>query len=230
MSQNAKNLTCEEFEDRIHQLLDDRLTLTGDDALMQHAASCEPCNELLHDYDSVEDSIKLFRDDINAAIEKRLSEQTTQKNSPYGILVALAAGLLLIVGMYQHDPTDSPSSAFNRPMAGSASLAMATPVVSTPSQSDFEQRITPITSPFHPEFSLVRQIPSVPDMDSLSKISNSVHQSYTISEQLPGVHKVRYSWTFTFDLIRKCFTPKSDKPTNEPDLGLRRDLSWSLTA
>ena len=47
-------LHCSDFENRIHQLLDDRLILSADARLTEHAARCPECSVLMQDYEQME--------------------------------------------------------------------------------------------------------------------------------------------------------------------------------
>ena len=46
-------LNCNNFERRVHRLLDDRLLLSGDSHLMEHASSCPSCKQIAAEYEAM---------------------------------------------------------------------------------------------------------------------------------------------------------------------------------
>ncbi|MFK7770305.1 MAG: hypothetical protein AB8B55_24050 [Mariniblastus sp.] len=102
---NASPLDCESFENRVHQLLDQRGSLTNDQQLMAHASHCAPCDEMLTDYRSVDDSVKLLKEDITAILAQAGKKQAGQSSfsfsaRPINILVALSAMLIFGIGVF----------------------------------------------------------------------------------------------------------------------------------
>ncbi len=101
---NDCSLDCESFENRLHQLMDQRESLTRDRLLMEHASQCAPCDEMLSDYHCVDDSIKLLKEDIAEILENAQNKQTSQQFSytfrPMNFLVALSAIVVFCIGVF----------------------------------------------------------------------------------------------------------------------------------
>ena len=222
-------LDCSSFEERIHQLLDDRLILTGDEMLMDHAAQCEPCQTLLNDYDSVDDSIKLLATEIELVIGKQAMGPTVsaQTTSRLGWAVSLAAVFLLMVGMFQSE-TSNPKpervvAVHSNSNLGVASNFRTSSVKAHRSPQLKAKKRAPETSPFNPEFSLVSQIPKVPTVptwEDLSERFNQIEPVLTYSSALPGVGTAAGSVSVTIDLIKQSF---SDEVPKVRDFGWRFD-------
>ncbi len=51
------SVTCQNFEQHIHVLLDSRTSLLTDELIQQHASICSPCAGILADYESLDDSV-----------------------------------------------------------------------------------------------------------------------------------------------------------------------------
>ncbi len=103
---NKRN--CDSIERRIHQLLDDRLTLTGDPLLMEHTRSCLQCRRLVADYDEIFVSKEPFsilsvsEPHVWHAGDSEPDHQPVPKGFPQlvALLSSLAAMLLLAVGIW----------------------------------------------------------------------------------------------------------------------------------
>lgn len=46
-------MRCDEFDERVHRLLDDRMPIHGDQRLLEHAEACSKCRGLLGTYDDL---------------------------------------------------------------------------------------------------------------------------------------------------------------------------------
>ena len=91
---------CESFENRLHQLMDQRKSLTRDRLLMEHASQCAPCDEMLSDYHCVDDSIKLLKEDITKILDNSQNKQFSYVFRPMNFLVALSAIVVFCIGVF----------------------------------------------------------------------------------------------------------------------------------
>ena len=223
------SLNCRSFEDRIHQILDDRLTLTGDDLLMAHAARCADCEQILNDYDSVDDSVKLLPADLaeilREADAKRVSPAFASRRLV--VLASLAAMIVISLNIFHGLNNEPPiQSASVAHVASAPLLAIATleadnqrlPIATQP------QRPTPDTSPFSKNFSVENSIlsinlpttlPAVPTWGDISKSLDPLEPVLTYSSKIPAVRPVHCSLNATINLLKQSFS-KSDQ---KPDLG-----------
>ena len=229
MSRNSEPLNCESFEDRIHQILDDRLTLTGDSLLMDHAAHCQPCENKLHEYDAVEDSIKILKDDMDKILSgidaKNRKRSITQR--PLALLTTMAAALLVCVSAFHWlapEPDNSNHRGFAKrvptkqlspaPRLMGSSLA-AIEMKQKPTKPVY--RPTPDTSPFSPNFSVAQAIPRIPTVSNWTDVTNRIEPVLNYSSEFLGVRATQCSIKVTIELFRKSL--EKPEPNTRPDLG-----------
>jgi hypothetical protein len=221
------SLDCRSFEDRIHQLLDDRLTLTGDDLLMAHAARCAECEKILNDYESVDDSVKL----LPAELAEILRESEVKLVSPtfasrrLVLLASLAAMIVISLNIFHgldHDRTNGLSPVAKRALA--PQLAVASHQAVKPDQlvssqsAQPKKRHTPDSSPFSPDFSFSNSIPSIPTVPSWGEISQTLDPLAPVlnySSRIPAVRPVHCSLNVTINWLKHSLL----KPERKPDLG-----------
>ena len=228
-------LNCDSFEDRIHQILDDRLTLTGDDLLMEHAASCTKCEQVLNDYDSVDDSVKLLKEELNQIWNK--SEQHRDRNgrptfASRSLIVLASLAAIIVISLNVFDgislaPQPSSQQAA-LPVASSSQIAIVSPGLSVRhvSARENKSRRTPDTSPFSPNFSVANSIPNmslpkVPSWDDISKSLDPLEPVFNYSIRFPAVQPVHCSLNVTIDWLRKSLSDGEQE--DSPDLGFAID-------
>ena len=120
--QAINSITCVNFEDHLHTLLDERAPILNDKLLQQHANQCPPCASILADYEALDDSVS----NINiAALSKLAGVDLTAEPVPIkrpannelrraiGMTAAVAAILMITIGLGVSgafsDSSDSPS-------------------------------------------------------------------------------------------------------------------------
>lgn len=218
-SHENETLSCDAFENRVHQILDDRLTLTGDARLMEHAARCAACEIKLLDYDSFDDSISFLKSsivDVTCIVDADGSESPIFR--PLSGLAALAALLLICFNVLGGaSPTRSNQVAQNAEINEAAivnSTAGHLAMVGSPSLSTrtsrLSNRVTPDSSPFSPNFRVVDNIPrlpSAPDWERVSKPFESLEPVLTYSAELPGIKTIHCTLNVTIELLRRTLSP-----------------------
>lgn len=91
-------ISCENFESEINEVLDRRQSPEGDRRLVEHAAECEACREIFREYVLVDDSLKLCRGDIERMIAEGANESAPAfRYHAIGILSSIA--LLVLMGL-----------------------------------------------------------------------------------------------------------------------------------
>lgn len=95
---------CQQFEQRLHTLLDQRIDPETDEVLCTHAADCQPCDEslmaysLLHtEYLSDSDSMKIKLSNLNCYTEL---DHTTSQPPGLGRHLTLIASLAAMVVIF----------------------------------------------------------------------------------------------------------------------------------
>lgn len=230
-SQNCESLTCAAFEDRIHQILDDRLTLTGDTLLMDHAAVCSQCEIKLVEYDSFDDSISFLKQnfaEVTCIVDDDGSNRSLSR--PLIGLAGLAAALLIFLNIFGGATTDHPSGfarlveieeASQPKLSSTMSRMVIAQPVATPKLkfASKRNRVTPDTSPFSPNFRVADNLPRLP---SASDFEKSVSLPFEMlqpvlnySSEIPGGIAIHCTLNVTIELLRRSLTcaPKSAPET-----------------
>ena len=227
----CESLTCAAFEDRVHQILDERLTLTGDAPLMEHAARCSQCETKLYDYDSFDDSISFLKQnfaDVPCIVDVDGSSGALS-HSLFG-LAGLAAAMLIFLNIFGWETTKH-SDGFARlaeieataqPINSSAMsrLAVAHPAVPKLKFVSKPYRVTPDTSPFSPNFRVadnLPRLPSAPDWETVSLPLETLMPVLNYSTGLPAINSFHCALNVTFGLLRRSL---SDNPDSELKLEL----------
>ena len=212
-------LTCEAFEDRIHQILDDRLSLTGDARLMEHAAICEQCEIKLADYDLFDDSIIYLKEnfaEVTCIVDDDGSSDSLWR--PVLGLAGLAAALLICLNIFG-GPTTNHSDRFARlaevdrtsqPELSPAvsQLSIAQPV-STSKLKSRRNRVTPVTSPFSPNFRIADNIPRLPSASDWERVSVPLEMLQPVldySSEIPGTIAIHSTLDVTVELLRRSLS------------------------
>lgn len=225
-------LDCALFEERIHRILDDRLTVTGDDLLMAHASECEPCARLLNDYESVEDSVKFLPGEIDKILGAQQEFSVTRglgfvtSSRHFSLIASLAALIVICVGVINSFDTrhQSRSSRLaDSTVNGSSPEFSPRPVDVVPAKT---RRKTPDTSPFSQNFSVANSItlislPEVPSWDDVSRKLDPLEPVITYSAEIPGVRPMQCSLNATLELLKRSFS--KSEPEIDPDLGFSID-------
>jgi hypothetical protein len=212
-------LDCSSFEDRIHQLLDDRLTLTGDELLMSHAAQCESCETMLVDYESVEDSVKLLPMEIELILDQQSNQKMASNRtlSNVGWVMAISACFLLIFGMFESENRDRPNSQIANNVITTPQLSIAAPI-HTPVIQNIIRKPIPRTSPLSSRFRLADQMPKIPTVPTWENFSAPFAPMINCTNELPCMRTFSGSVSLTLELIRQSFS-NSDSSSSS-------DLGW----
>lgn len=129
-SYDNEALSCEAFENRVHQILDDRLTLTGAACLMKHAAQCVECENKLLDYDCFADSINFLKQSTAevTCIAEGDSRGNLLRQLDVG-LVFLAAMLLICLNIFGGLSLNRSDNLSQRSMIEEAATVQRSPAI-----------------------------------------------------------------------------------------------------
>jgi hypothetical protein len=125
---DESELGCNQAEQRIHQLLDDRTAIKSDPSLMRHAASCAECRQLVADYETVEFGFfntgdvrdETPADHLEPTVNEHPGHSRTHRS--LGLLFAIAASTFLIISTSSNQEYyDRPTNMISRPVAQAAS-------------------------------------------------------------------------------------------------------------
>lgn len=221
------------FEDRIHQILDDRLTLTGDARLMEHAAVCTECETKLQDYESFDDSLCFLKEnfaEVTCIVDDDGS--TGVLSRPLLGLAGLAAALLICLNMFGGFTTNNDSGRYAQlaetklssptdekvqlQLSPAVNLAVAQPVTTKVKFKANRNSFTPDTSPFSPNFRLVDNLPRIPSASDFERgVSlplEMLQPALEYSSEIPGTIAIHSTLNVTIELLRRSLiaAPKSN--------------------
>ena len=228
----CESLNCAAFEDRVQQILDERLTLTGDAPLMEHAAQCSQCEIKLYDYDSFDDSISFLKQNF-ADVPRMVDVDGSSgafSHSLFG-LAGLAAALLIFLNIFGWATTNhsdgfarlTETEATAQPINSSAMsrLAVAQPAAAPKLRFVSKSyRVTPDTSPFSPNFRVadnLPRLPAAPDWETVSLPLETLMPVLNYSTELPAINSFHCALNVTFELLRRSL---SENPDSELKLEL----------
>ena len=238
-------LNCDKFEDRIHQILDDRLPLTADELLMDHASYCAKCERLLKAYSCIGVSLKLLPITIcdnlhHHGINRRGGvRHRAIAYRPIVITASMTALLVISLNLFQklNDSTVGDSQYASISIATTTQTASSPPIATSDRDPDPvmipRRRPVPDTSPFNPSFSVAHSIPTmalpgVPSWEDISGRLEPLEPVLTYSARIPAVHPVYCSLNATIGFLRRSFSKSSQE--SEPDLGFSIEPDWPTTA
>lgn len=227
-------MDCLSFENRIHQLLDDRLTLTGDDMLMSHVGECAACEKVLNDYDSVHDSVKLLTADLAEILRETDTKTASRRfgSQPIFMMAALAATIFISVGVFRgldHGQPDRSTPVVRnvvtpQPIVVASlntvdsnqnenSISQTPPQPSQPKKSNIPGSSPPMFSNWTPIPTM--EMPRVPTWDEICHGLDPLEPFLTYSSRIPSVQTVNWSLNMTIDFLKRSF----QKSERKPDLG-----------
>ena len=227
---DGSDLNCKNFERRVHQRLDERLALSGDRLLLEHAVRCAACDTLMRDYGGLECGLEygatLGRSSMGRSSMGRSSKENaitppalsrkvrknvwspstklrgSRKQKLLVVLVSIAAGLFLVFSVL---PFGNLLKRWGE---------------SQPHSMVRSNSITPGAGAFHtPKFAVALITPTAPTARSWGRFSGSLESfspylQYT--SELPGVRPMQCSVNLTIDLLQRSLV-LPDSP--QPDLG-----------
>lgn len=108
-------VSCENFELQINEALDRRESPRNHARLMEHAADCSACEQVLHEYVSVDDSLKLLKGEIEEILAR--GPDQPQRHARFKTIAAIGAAALLLLISLRFIPGQSinPNVAFVAP-------------------------------------------------------------------------------------------------------------------
>ena len=198
--------------------------------MMDHAAHCQPCENKLHEYDAVEDSIKILKDDMDKILSgidaKNQKRSMTQR--PLALIATMAAALLVCVSAFHwltpepdhsnHKRSVAQNVTNNQPKSAPRLMASSLGAIEmkqAPTKPAY--RPTPDTSPFSPNFSVAQAIPRIPTASNWSDVTERIEPVLNYSSELLGVRATQCSIQVTIELFRKSL--EKPEPNTRPDLG-----------
>lgn len=235
-------MSCLQFENRIHELLDDRRSLHTDPLLLDHARSCTACQELLNDYCWLQPVAFANADNLRARVaavaDLKLKRRTGSRRPVTKAVFAaagIAAALLLVLSFAGwNQPNDGfDALTWNDPVAEVAVSAETQLLLAESDLNVVSENPTQVRPAMTVAFlenppslmELARATPQVvelvgmPPTSHWEKFSSSLdplNPYWKYSVELPGVRPVHGSVNLTVELLKSSLERSSDR---KPDLG-----------
>ncbi|MEM7457394.1 MAG: hypothetical protein AAF456_23870 [Planctomycetota bacterium] len=225
MSDNS----CQEFEQRIHELMDRRQSISEDSALASHASQCVVCSALLRDYANLEKLFEKGDHDIGyfdsgnypayvdpGPVVREKTPFVLHRLAPWSalvsmIMVAVTAGLFM--NHTPAGPTLADGGHVSSTVEDDSDQSALELIAERPESDEFYAAVV----------SFVGMSPKLETPDrhirALSELSNEIQSFdavYRLSGELPGIRPINVTW----NLINESLSgsPESDEPASpEPD-------------
>ena len=226
---------CSNFEERVNDLLDMRKRPEEDVLLIEHADKCPKCQQILHEYVSVNDSLKLLKDDIAALMNESSEPKEDERRSrAWKFFAILAAVLVMLASAWLLEfPSRSNSRAASRSVAIRVQHEFGQPTLIDRSDvSDFTQKLanrSTLLGLAYPDFDV--ELPPFNHVVFDMPISQLTYQLEQIDPsawyppELPSVvvpatvTPVNMTWEILRTISRTGESQSKDSKSEDPDLG-----------
>lgn len=153
----SEELDCDNFEERINDVMDQRRLPQEDPLLTRHACECQQCLEILKDYSSVGDSLKLLKKDIaeilaRADQARNDTQEANARKRMVWVFGVLAAVFTMVAGSWWLDTQSQESSVVSQQIMKNPTIELLEhrPVADA---SELQTAVAPISTHPHSEFS-----------------------------------------------------------------------------
>jgi len=249
VNQNNKTISCDEFEFRVNELLDQRTSLTEDALLSNHAEDCHSCESLLNQYAVFNDYDGLL-DPIEDSGEFKLMSAPAKRNAAkrWTVVTSVAVAMLMAVVLLvaTEPPMVSPTAGLNTPtgpvaMASAPELAIAAPELAaetasaaelvTPDAVYVSAQVGSVKLPGNLQLghSLANVNLELMNWNGIEKNLESIQPVLKYSGRIPVISSVQNTVNMTLGWLRSGKSQDQAAPTapkSEPDFSRRN--SWSM--
>jgi hypothetical protein len=220
-------LHCNDFENRVHQLWDDRLILSADLTLTEHARKCPECAALMQDYENMELALALENPSLQLPTPSPIAttEFLTRNSS---VILALVATLVISLNIYSSYLTKINHSTvvvaqITSPPAIGLFDSESVPARITRRETT-RPPMTPITSPSNPGLLIAQsiqeiEVPRIPTWKSISPqielLKPWIDRSKPLFEYSPAlfpVCNIGYQWKKTIKILQQSFLESNAQP------------------
>lgn len=209
------SLSCEDFEDRVNELLDQRVSPRKDSLIQRHADNCPPCREIMQAYLTVDDSMKLLKADIESMLRESQGRDCPRRSQISRVTAIVAsAALIVLLGLGWGQLTRSAN-----PSIAQADLVLPAPLFQ-PVQPESNVGGTAVT--VSNEFA--GKLPT----DEFRTIAHQLAPIIRYSSSLPGVRPMSGTVNIAIEYLIR--TLERQQPKVDPDLGQTFDHRQLLAA
>ncbi len=210
------SLSCEGFEDRVNELLDQRVSPRKDALIQRHSDDCPPCREIMQAYLTVDDSMKLLKADIESILQESQGRDCPRRSQISRVTAIVAsAALIVLLGLGWGQLTQSAN-----PSIAQADLVLPAPLIQPVRQP--ESTIGGGAVTVREEFA--GKLPT----EEFRTIADQLVPIFRYSSSLPGVRPM--SGTFNIAIEYLIRTLERQHPKVDPDLGQTFDHLELLAA
>lgn len=240
-SPDANVPSCEQIENRIHELLDHRQPLLSDELVRQHVSQCDACAGLVVDFGALNDSLS----QIPISTLQRLSDLKVAKSATQSSMrlhpvsfVACVACLLLVMltsGIWFAPQAEVAVSSSGKETANEG---VVTSNVSVPTPTEFVATVVPqfqksmdFLPTIHETSPSLEFIHTV-SFEQLSSEVGPIQDYIGMTADLPGIRPISKSVNATYEFLRVISevpaNPKGKSPSDAPDVGFNDGLIVQL--
>ncbi|MEL7498795.1 MAG: zf-HC2 domain-containing protein [Planctomycetota bacterium] len=229
------DVSCDNFELRVNEALDRRVSPKSDARLAEHAKSCPGCRLVLHEYVSVDDSLRLLKGDIDSILAKHDSHAEKPDHRRLRSIIWVAASALLLLFCLGLMPGNARQPNVSMLSANVHSIEPPVKQVNAASSNANETKTeanNPATTKrdTYPD-SAIQKTPGIGHSaldTSWQNIRSQLGQLEPVlrySSEFPNVYPVAGTVNITIELIRKTLSRKQgllnprEQSTLDPDLG-----------
>lgn len=208
-------MNCHQFESRLNELMDERLTLRDDDSLNLHSQRCQSCRRKLHDFELLRSYFGENKGESRAVgVRQNLVDTSPASSDRFSwreegrwLLAAVAAALLAAtMPLVLSKRVQAPLSIAQVPLNAKTTL------ISTSDDS------TSTELPWPTVLSTLEALPK--QLDNLGPV-------YFCTAHLTGVSSLTSSLSLTVDLLRTQFNNFGlPKPTDDNSQGRRFEIGF----
>lgn len=220
-------LHCNDFENRIHEILDDRLILSADAKLFEHATECPECAVLMQDYENMELAFSLESTSHGLPTPRPViaAEFITRNTS---VILALVATLVISLNIYSSYLTRSnPPKVVVSKITTPPTISLFHPKAVPAKTIRRETKRTPAILPDSPSLSALVFADSIPELEfpriptwksispQIELIKPWIDRSKPLLEYSPALFPVcqlGYQWKETIKIIQQSLLDSSELP------------------
>ena len=228
-------LDCQQIEERIHDLLDQRRSPLEDPVVKEHSDHCCQCGDLIADFDAIGDSL------LSLSVDVR---QRDSNFSPWVLVASISALLLVMLTSNAWLPSDGPEDGIEVASGGLVTPAVS---VSEPSGQSFilfglandaispEQLLTTVgfeqigmqVEPYHEYIGVTAERVT----NSTHSLVEPYHEYLGVTAELPGIEPITDSVNLAIQFLSTISRTAADKkPTKSLPDGLNVGLGVPFPA
>jgi hypothetical protein len=203
------SVDCRNFENRIQDLMDQRVNISNDRILKSHSVSCHECATTLASFQALEQALyaSFDREKFNAPSRTTTIPVAASTWSIAAAVLAIAAVLTIIVLPVLNQDQNGVEVAQVEPSVGESTPSIKIP---PPAPSVPTPIVNEVKSPLTPSINLVSY-----------DLPTTLRNAYQYAAELPGIRPFECSLNATIEALQNSWNSSSEPQDQDdnPDLG-----------